>query len=38
MNMYPTMSSHSNEPNHDSQYRHSTYLYHGKRQQHDAIV
>ncbi|CAF0970832.1 unnamed protein product [Rotaria sordida] len=38
MNMYPTMSSHSNELNNEHQYRHSNYLYHGKRQQHDAIV
>ncbi|CAF2492681.1 unnamed protein product [Rotaria sp. Silwood2] len=38
MNMYPTMSSHSNELNNDHQYLNSNYVYHGRRQQHDAIV
>jgi hypothetical protein len=34
MNIYPTMSSHSNELNNDQQY----FQYHGKRQQNDVIV
>jgi hypothetical protein len=38
MNIYPTMSSHSNELNNDHQYHHSNYLYHGKRQPYDVIV
>jgi hypothetical protein len=38
MNIYPTMSSHSNELNHEHQYHHSNYFYHGKRHPHDVIV
>ena len=38
MNMYPTLSSHSNELANNHVYPHSNYLYHGKRQQHDVIV
>jgi hypothetical protein len=38
MNMYPTMSSHSNELNNENQYHHSNFFYHGKRQLHDIIV
>lgn len=38
MNMYPTMSSHSNELNHEHPYHHSNYFYHGKRHPHDVIV
>ena len=35
MNLYPTMSSYSNEMVND---HHSAYLFHGKRQHHDVIV
>lgn len=35
MNLYPTMSSYSNELLNDQQ---SNYLFHGKRQRHDVIV
>lgn len=38
MNIYPTMSSHSNELNNDPAYHHSNYFYHGKRHPHDVIV
>lgn len=38
MNIYPTMSSHSNELNNENQYHHTNYFYHGKRQPHDVIV
>jgi len=38
MNIYPTMSSHSNELNNEHQYHHSNYFYHNKRQSHDVIV
>ena len=38
MNMYPTMSSHSNELNNDHHYHHTNYIYHGKRQLNDVIV
>ena len=40
MNLYPTMSSYSNELIHDpiSSSSHSNYFFHGKRQHHDVIV
>jgi hypothetical protein len=38
MNIYPTMSSHSNELTNEHPYHHSNYFYHGKRQPHDVIV
>jgi hypothetical protein len=38
MNIYPTMSSHSNELNNEQQYQDSNYFYYGKRQPHDVIV
>lgn len=38
MNVYPTMSSHSNELNNEHSYHHSNYFYHGKRHPHDVIV
>ena len=38
MNLYPTMSSHSNEIHNDHSYIHSNYLFNGKHQQDDIIV
>jgi hypothetical protein len=38
MNLYPTMSSHSNEIHNDHSYIHSNYLFNAKQHQEDIIV